>query len=483
MPWVLGCFLFQSISTILVSQPLPQRFLDKNWMYYNMNVHAQTGFGVGYDLTGGMDETYVKDILFTDLMVYHTTTALHLKRLSVLDMKQSPNDRYNRFVFDDTTVLSLSEVLIYLGGKYANFSTFQDFRMALFSDSTAYLIQSMELKNSRKFLLEEWLFYDADSNRWYRHLGKIGIVSPRSENNEDIQVLWMNYEQVDPKAMARVRFMPIGTHTDFWSLIKKWPFATIPLELGETKLFDSDVKGRHIRHLEAPGAARLINEIFEKEQSGVIPPGKLKKRKYKSTHLSGNVDDGKMYGIWELRGMPDGRAIVSFDAGEPSGFYKLFDAEGNKTETGQMKYGLITDTVFQWYAEGGPSAQLIYTEGKLHGEVFFFYPDGKIKAKAKYLRGVAEGAFEHYYHDGNIMIRGNFKEGKVFDVWEYNIRLPRQPCGYLNDSEAYGMGFQSAVPGAYRDCIATYNILYEHRRIEGCVDGICVIPSLQGTVK
>jgi antitoxin component YwqK of YwqJK toxin-antitoxin module len=451
-------------------------------MYYNQNVTAQHSFGVGYDLTGGLDEAYVNSILVNDLLFYHSIPAIHLRTLSELDMRLAPNSKYDNFYFNDTFKLSFADLLIYLGNKYAYFSVYRDFNISLFTDSSKKVIEQYDLGNCKRFIIDEWHFYNAGSNTWYTLLKSIGFVP---ENQKDGNaVLWLAFDQIDIKSFARVKFSKVEGFGDFSALMSARPFVSVPLEIGTSSLFHPSPNNLHIDLLDAPRCVFLINRLLELEQEGVLPKGKLKKGKYKSRHLQGKFVDGKPHGLWKLSGLRDGMAEIYFENGKAHGAYLLKkNPSGKKFETGQFVENIREGKMQQFYGNGSLSGEFLFNKGILEKQVRLYHENGKVKAEGFYLNGICNGKYTTFYENGLRREMGDFKDGKVFGVWDYNIKLPAQACGYLNDNEQYGVAHESAQPGAYKDCVATYSIEFEHVREKGCVEGICVIPRYRGEVK
>jgi antitoxin component YwqK of YwqJK toxin-antitoxin module len=462
-----------------ISQPLPPRFYDYNWMYFNQNITAQNSFGVGFDLTGGLDESYVQSILNFDLIYYHAPSALHISTLSVLDISIPINDKYNRFEFQDSSVLNFADILLYLGEKYAYFSPYRDFRMALFPDSAQALIEAYQLSKATKFVLEEWFFLDASENTWFRALKKVGFIAPETD---DTPVLWLAFEQIDTKAFARIKYKEYEGFSDFGALFDAFPYQTEFIEMSSSKLFDDVNDERHIRLLEAPFIADFIGDLYRAERASG-KGFKIKKEKYRSKYLEGILIDGKPDGQWRLKGRTDFEAEMGFNRGVANGRYSISEKSGGFMETGTFSNGVREGEMKQFYSANHISAVFNFKNGKPDGNSVLYYPTGKVKAAASYVAGQAQGKFESFYEDGLWREKGAFENGKVFGDWLYQIKLPKQACGYLNDNELYGLLHKEALIGAYLDCIANYTIYYEHKQEKGCVEGICVIPHLKGEVK
>ncbi len=100
--------------------------------------------------------------------------------------------------------------------------------------------------------------------------------------------------------------------------------------------------------------------------------------------------------------------------------------------------------------QGDKTTEIYYRNNQMDGAYLVFYPGGELAVKGHYHQNLKEGEWIYYFINGKIDYSLTYSEGKplnseildqrqkeVFDQYEKNRNLVKDPIMYLKDPESY----------------------------------------------
>lgn len=185
-----------------------------------------------------------------------------------------------------------------------------------------------------------------------------------------------------------------------------------------------------------------------------FPSGKLK---YTENYLNGELTGKKVY--YFENGKTDSEIEMEHD--ERAGWTKKFDEEGNLLY--QVRFNLDLPVAYTYldksgkllpeiplhggsgkvksfFANGNPSSEFEYIEGKLNGPNINYYSNGRLRAKGNEDYSLSEGNYKYYYPNGQLQYDYNFLHDKLHGFYkEYNEKGIVTEEGYYHNGEPHNI--------------------------------------------
>jgi antitoxin component YwqK of YwqJK toxin-antitoxin module len=170
---------------------------------------------------------------------------------------------------------------------------------------------------------------------------------------------------------------------------------------------------------------------------------------WKSYFVSGKLNYIEQYQDGELtgkkiyyfeNGKPD--TEIELDNGDREGWTKKFDEDGSllyqvryvkdlpvaytyMDKTGKLVPEVSipggSGSVKPFFANGIPSADMAYADGKLHGPNILYHPNGKIRSQSIEDYGLSEGSYKYFFASGQIKYEYIFLHDNLHGLYkEYN---------------------------------------------------------------